>query len=76
MNITLSIPEDIVRRAREYASKNHTSMNQLIREHLQELTRRTSQLKEAEDALDFLRSLPASLPKDELLTRADYAERE
>ncbi|MDH5382798.1 MAG: type II toxin-antitoxin system HicB family antitoxin [Cyclobacteriaceae bacterium] len=30
-NITLSIPEDILRRSREYAKKHGVSLNQMVR---------------------------------------------
>lgn len=76
MNITLAIPEDIVSQARAYATEHHTSMNQLIREHLQRFANSTSRQKDAEDAMEFLRSLPGTIPKDQLLTRSDYSERE
>lgn len=33
-NITLSMPEDLVEKARAYAQKNGTSMNEMIRELL------------------------------------------
>lgn len=76
MNITLSIPDDVVRQVREYASKHHTSMNQLVRDNLQEYIQSATRQKEAEVALVFMRSLPASLPKEEVLMRSDYSERE
>lgn len=34
-NITLSIPDDIIIRGREYAKKHHTSLNAIIRNLLQ-----------------------------------------
>lgn len=76
MNITLSIPEDIVKQVRDYASKHHTSMNQLVRDNLLEYVQSSSRQEEANEALDFMRSLPPSLPKGEMLTRSDYSERE
>lgn len=33
-NITLSVPEDLLRKAREYASRNGTSVNQMVRDLL------------------------------------------
>lgn len=37
MNITLSVDEDVVARARAVAEARGTSLNQLIREHLAEI---------------------------------------
>ncbi len=34
-NITLSIPDDVLKEAREYARKNKTSLNALIRQFLE-----------------------------------------
>lgn len=76
MNVTLSIPPDVVRDARAYAAKHDTSLNQLIRDHLVSLTRRDERRKRAEEAIAFFRSLPKTIPAGEKLTRADYAERE
>jgi hypothetical protein len=38
MNVTLSIDDDLVERAREVARQQGTSLNALIREYLQSLT--------------------------------------
>jgi hypothetical protein len=38
MNLTLSIDERVVRRARKVAAAMHKSLNQLIREHLEQIT--------------------------------------
>jgi len=37
MNITLSADEKIVQRTREYATRHGTSLNQLLREHMERL---------------------------------------
>lgn len=37
MNITLSADEKTVQRTREYAARNGTSLNQLLREHMERL---------------------------------------
>ena len=39
MNVTLSIDEQVVARARSIAAVRGTSLNQLIRDYLEELTR-------------------------------------
>ncbi len=38
MNITLSADEETVRRTREYARLHGTSLNQLVRDYLRQLT--------------------------------------
>ena len=35
-NVTLSIPDDLLRRSRSYAQARHTSLNALVRELLDE----------------------------------------
>lgn len=37
MNVTLSVPEDVVERAREVARQQGTSLNSLVRSYLEEL---------------------------------------
>jgi hypothetical protein len=39
MNVTLSIPEDLVDRAREIARQQGTTLNSLMRAHLEDLVR-------------------------------------
>lgn len=40
MNVTLSVDEDLIARARRFAEQRGTSLNQLIRDYLEELTAR------------------------------------
>ncbi len=37
-NVTLAIPEDLLKKSRAYATKNGTSLNELIRELLERVT--------------------------------------
>lgn len=39
MNVTLSVPEDLVERARELARQQGTTLNSLVRAYLEELVR-------------------------------------
>jgi Family of unknown function (DUF6364) len=39
VNVTLSVPDDLVARAREIARQHGTSLNSLIRDYLEELVR-------------------------------------
>ena len=40
-NITLSIPDDVLKEVRNYARKNNTSLNALIRRFLEKTFRKT-----------------------------------
>jgi len=55
MNVTLSIEEQLVQRARQIAESMGTSLNQLIRDYLEDLTSPSS----IEDAIAELRQLSA-----------------
>ncbi len=46
-NVTLTIPDDLLSKARKYAALKGKSLNALIREFLENLTKREEQLKEA-----------------------------
>jgi hypothetical protein len=55
MNVTLSIEEQLVQRARQIAESMGTSLNQLIRDYLEDLTSPSS----IEDAITEMRQLSA-----------------
>jgi hypothetical protein len=55
MNITLSVEDEVVRRARRTAQSMGTSLNQIIRDYLEELAGRSS----AEDDVREVRELSA-----------------
>lgn len=38
VNITLSAEAGVVRQVREYASQHHTTLNQLVRDHMERLS--------------------------------------
>ncbi len=42
MNITLSAEEELIKKARKYASERNTTINQLIRDYLSRLVREAS----------------------------------
>jgi hypothetical protein len=50
-NLTLAIPEELLKQARKYALEHGTSVNALIRSYLENLTGRRSSLDEAADEL-------------------------
>lgn len=53
-NLTLSLNDDLLQRAREAAVRNHTSVNALVREYLARYADTRSRRLEALDALDVL----------------------
>ena len=53
MNITLSIDEQVVRKARQIASVRGTSLNQLVRDYLEDLTRHND-MQSVLDELDAM----------------------
>ena len=58
MNVTLSIDEQVVAKARQVAAIRGTSLNQLIRDYLEDLTR-PGDVDSAIGELDVLWSLSA-----------------
>ena len=72
-NITLSIPEDLLKLGREYALKHGTTLNALIRKLLQ-TTVQTSQQTKAKQILDEMEKMKS--PKKSIQwTREDLHER-
>lgn len=53
-NLTLSVDDDILQKAREAALREHTSVNALVREYLIRYVDAKSRRLEAIDALDEL----------------------
>jgi hypothetical protein len=58
MNVTVSVDEEILARARTYADRTGTSLNQLIRDYLEQLTARDA----PESALQELEALWRDAP--------------
>ena len=52
MNVTLSVDEEVIRRARRRAEALGTSVNQLVREYLEQLAGKSDP---KEDAAEFVR---------------------
>jgi plasmid stability protein len=50
-NITLSIDEAVLEQARVYAAKHKTTVNRLVREHLQQLVQTDQRAEGAREAL-------------------------
>ena len=75
MNVTLSIPVDLVKQARRYAEKHGTSLNQMIREHLAGLTHSAEREQIVVQAMAFFRSITPTLPPDTKITREEMERR-
>ena len=75
MNITLSIPNDVVENARAYAKRHGTSLNQMIRDHLKRFSQDVERQKRSEEALAFFQKIVPTLPKDAKITRDEMEER-
>ncbi|MBQ9366350.1 MAG: hypothetical protein IJT83_01115 [Victivallales bacterium] len=75
MNITLSIPDDVVVNAREYAKKHGTSLNQMVREHLKRFSQESVRQDNTEKALAFFKSIVPTIPKGTTITRDEMEQR-
>ena len=75
MNITLSIPDEVVANAREYAKRHGTSLNQMVRDHLKNFSSEAERQQRAAMAMSFFQSIVPTLPKDAKITR-DEMERQ
>jgi plasmid stability protein len=53
-NLTLSLDDELLQKAREAALRDHTSVNALVREYLERYVDARSRRMEALDALDSL----------------------
>ena len=65
MNITLSAPEETVRVIRAWADENHTSLNQFIRDRLEEKARELEEERARKTAgfAKFMDSVRVAMPK-------------
>ncbi len=58
-NVTLAIDEALLEKARIVAIRRHTSVNDLIRQHLEELVRSSDESRAARERLAALMSEPS-----------------
>ena len=75
MNITLSIPDEIVVNAREYAKRHGTSLNQMVRDHLKSFSQEAERQQYAEKAMAFYQSIVPTLPADAKISRDEMEQR-
>ncbi len=57
MNITLSARDELIEQAREYAREHGTSLNQLIRDHLERLVGETPRDQAADEFVAVARDM-------------------
>jgi hypothetical protein len=62
-NITLSADADLVRRAREYAAAHNTTLNQIVRQHMEQITGRLSRDAAAREFEHLARTGAGRSPK-------------
>ena len=75
MNITISIPDEVVANAREYAKSHGTSLNQMIRDHLDRFSSDAIRRGRSKNAIAFFQSIVPILPKGAQITRDEMGER-
>jgi len=73
-NLTLSLDDELLQKAREAALRDHTSVNALVREYLERYVDARSRRMEALDALDALADRTRSASR-ESWTRDSLHER-
>jgi plasmid stability protein len=71
-NITLAVPDDILERARVIAARKNTSINEVVRKHLEQMVRNEDRLGEALKELRAMsETTSARLGKDYVFRRED-----
>ena len=76
VNVTLSADADLVRRTREYATRHGTTLNQLVRDHMETLTGRLSAAEAAEAFAEVARTSPGCSPEGYRFNRDDTHTRQ
>ena len=75
MNITFSIPDDIVANAKEYAQRHGTNLNQMVKDYLNSLSEKALCTKHSENAIASFQSIDPSLPQDTPIPRDEMEQR-
>lgn len=77
MNITLSAPDETVRAVRQWAGANHTSLNQFIRDRLEEKARQLEEERSRRAAgfSAFLDTVHVKMPRGWKFSREEANER-
>ena len=75
MNITLSADEKLIAKAREYAKARGTTLNQMLRDYMEQVTGQMSPQEAAEEFERLARSHNCRLPKDYVFNREELHQR-
>ena len=71
MNITLSADKELVKKAREFAAQQGTSLNQIIRQYMEQLTRISDIENNAEEFAQLAREKAGASPKGYIFNREE-----
>jgi len=71
MNITLSADEQLIKKAREYAAQRGTSLNQIIREYLEQFTEGSSIEDHAQEFENLARTYGGASPDGYVFDREE-----
>jgi len=74
-NITVSVPEEVYRKARIYAAQSDTSVSRLVSEYLQSIGDRDVALSEAADARERIAARITGFSAAKRLTRDEVHDR-
>lgn len=77
MSITLSIPPAVVQEVRDYAERNNTSLNAIIRAYMEKIAEeeRQRRAKEADEVAAYLNNQSGWLPQNYKFDREESNRR-
>lgn len=75
MNITLSAEEKIVERSRDYAAKHGTSLNQMIRDYMEQIVNLSNLEQDAEEFARLARTSGGNAPAGFVFDREESHRR-
>ena len=75
MNLTLSADEELIRRMRQYAAEHGTSLNRVIREHMQDITGAADLEKHAREFARLATEYGGRSPEGFVFTREEAHRR-
>ncbi len=76
MNITLSANENLIKKAREYAKRHNSSLNNLIRAHLEQLTNQMDRESAAQELEKLCIEYSGESPSEYRFDRTEVYNRE
>ncbi|ORC37002.1 hypothetical protein B4O97_05085 [Marispirochaeta aestuarii] len=75
MNITLSADEELIRKAREYAKRHNSTLNNIIRRHLEHITNEMDALSAAREFESICSDYAGESPPDYHFNREEEYRR-